>query len=183
MVKKSYVFLADGFEEIEALATVDMLRRAGMEVETVSINKKTVAVGAHGVVVEADAVIGDVSLDGIDWLILPGGLPGASNLVACGPLVDMLRAHNAKGGHIAAICASPAFVLGALGLLEDVTATCYPGCEGMAPDVEFTFNPVEVSGNIVTGKGPGYTFKFAEAIIAATLGQEAADKVIAGMFP
>ncbi|MCM1450237.1 MAG: DJ-1/PfpI family protein [Clostridiales bacterium] len=182
-MSKSYLFLADGFEEIEALATLDMLRRAGMNVETVSINADGRATGAHGVTVVADTSINEAEQEDIDWLILPGGLPGASNLVACGQLVDMLRSHNANDGHIAAICASPAYVLGALGLLEGVTATCYPGCEGMAPGVEFTFNPVEVSGNIITGKGPGYTFKFAEAIIVASMGRDVADTVLEGMLP
>lgn len=182
MVKKSYLFLADGFEEIEALATVDMLRRAGMDVVTVSINPDNIVNGAHGVPVVADMLIADFDADDADWLILPGGLPGAVNLVECGRLVKILKTHKAKGGRFAAICASPAFVLGALGLLEGIKATCYPGCESKAPGIEFTGNGVEVTPRVITGKGPGYTPAFSLAIIEATFGRDAAASVASEML-
>lgn len=182
MNKKSYLFLADGFEEIEALATLDMLRRAGIEINSVSINATNIATGAHGVPVTADINLKDLDAAEADWLILPGGLPGASNLVDCLPLVNLLKDHHAKGGRIAAICASPAFVLGAIGLLKDTAATCYPGCEGKAPDVNFTGRPVEVTPQVITGRGPGYTMQFALAIIGATVGEEAAQSVADGML-
>lgn len=181
-MNKSYVFLADGFEEIEAIATVDILRRAGIEVDTVSINKSKIAVGAHGVPVQADHLLDDVKGCAAEWLICPGGLPGATNLAACETLVNMLTRHHASGGRLAAICASPAFVFGAIGLLDGVNATCYPGCEGAAPGVEFTDSAVEVSEQIITGRGPGYTMQFALAIIEATIGTEAATKVADGLL-
>lgn len=182
-MKTNYIFLAEGFEEIEAIATIDILRRAGMEVKSVSIGAMNTVTGAHGVPVTADILITDIEADSANWLILPGGLPGATNLVECSPLVKLLKNHHASGGHIAAICASPAFVLGALGLLEGVRATCYPGCEGKAPGIKFTDNPVEVTDNIITGKGPGYTMQFALAIVAHTLGDDAAATVAQGMLP
>ena len=114
----SFVFLANGFEEVEALTTIDIMRRAGMEVVTVSINDTLEAEGAHGVTVKADALISEVNLNNAEWLICPGGMPGASNLAACKPLTNALIAQNSKGGKIAAICASPSVIFGPLGLLE-----------------------------------------------------------------
>lgn len=180
MNKNCYVLLANGFEEIEALATVDMLRRAGMEVVTVSINEGVQVVGAHGVTVCADTTIEMIDAADAGWLILPGGLPGATNLAACQRVVDMLHAQDNRGGNIAAICASPAMVLAPIGLLSGHTATCYPGCE--VDGEQFTGADVEVSGNIVTGKGPGLTMKFALAIIEKTLGEAKAREVAAGML-
>lgn len=180
MDRKSFVFLADGFEEIEAFATVDMLRRAGMDVITVSINEGVSVEGAHGVTVCADITLDMVDGDEAGWMILPGGLPGATNLAACQRVADLLRAQDRRGGDIAAICASPAMVLAPLGLLSGHRATCYPGCE--VDGLVFTGADVEVSGNIVTGKGPGLTMKFALAIIEKTLGKTKADEVAAGML-
>ncbi|MDE7385918.1 MAG: DJ-1/PfpI family protein [Muribaculaceae bacterium] len=179
---KMYVFLADGFEEIEALATVDLLRRAGLETVTVSINSGAEVTGAHGVKVLADALLADTTVAADDWMIMPGGLPGATNLVDDITLTGMLKEHHANGGHMAAICASPAFVLGALGLLDGVNATCYPGCEGQAPDVKFSGKPVEVSDKIITGRGPGYTMQFALAIITAAAGEDVATRVADGLL-
>ena len=180
---KMYVFLADGFEEIEAIATVDLLRRAGLETVTVSINSGAEVTAAHGVKVVADTVLSDTKVTADDWLILPGGLPGATNLVENLTLAKMLTAHHALGGYLAAICASPAFVLGALGLLDGgVRATCYPGCEGKAPGVNFTGKPVEVTDHIITGRGPGYTMQFALAIIKAAAGADVANRVADGLL-
>ncbi len=117
-MQKSYIFLADGFEEIEALAPLDILRRAGMPVITVSISDSLTVTGAHGARVEADALFTDNDMSAAEWLILPGGMPGASNLAACKPLTDLLVAQAARGGKIAAICASPALVLAPLGILQ-----------------------------------------------------------------
>lgn len=177
-----YVFLADGFEEIEALATVDLLRRAGLETVIVSINSTNEVTGAHGVKVVADALLAETKVETADWMILPGGLPGATNLVDNLTLTGMLKNHHAESGKMAAICASPAFVLGELGLLEGVKATCYPGCEGKAPQVNFTGAPVEATDQIITGRGPGYTMQFALAIIKAAAGEDAANQVADGLL-
>lgn len=128
-MKTSYVFLAPGFEEIEALGTVDALRRGGITVKTVSITDENTVVGAHGIPVVADIKFDEID-DNPDWLILPGGMPGATNLFNCEPLTNLLIEHHKAGGHIAAICASPGVVLGQLGLLNGETATCYPRLRG-----------------------------------------------------
>lgn len=129
-MKESYVFLAEGFEDVEALTPVDVLRRAEMPVKTVSITSSLQVKSAHGVVVTADVLYDNTMFKDPAWLILPGGMPGASNLYEFAPLQGLLKNQLAsKDGRIAAICASPAVVLGQLGLLKGRKATCYPGFE------------------------------------------------------
>ncbi|MDE5685560.1 MAG: DJ-1/PfpI family protein [Paramuribaculum sp.] len=182
-MKHSYLFLADGFEEIEAIATVDVLRRCGMTVNTVAINPDGQATGANGVVVTADRVIDDVELDpGTEWLICPGGMPGASNLASCEKLSRMLTTHYKNGGRIAAICAAPAVVLAPLGILSGRKATCYPGFESMVEDGEMTGDPVVALDTLVTGNGPGNTIAFALAIASVSRGTQAAGEVASGMM-
>lgn len=178
----SYLFLAEGFEEIEALATLDILRRAGIAVESVSITVEHNVTGAHGIMVIADKTISQIDAAAAPWLILPGGLPGATNLAASGELVEMLKSQDVAGRGVAAICASPAMVLAPIGLLCGRNATCYPGCEGACEHTGFTGQPVEIDGNVITGKGPGYTFRFALAIVEQTLGKDVAAQVAAGML-
>lgn len=180
-MKKSYVFLAPGFEEIEAVAPIDVLRRAGMTVVTVSILPGELQVcGAHGVTYVADTTIDQLPPQpDAEWLILPGGMPGALNLYECEPLVRLL---TRESGNIAAICASPAVVLGQLGLLDGVKATCYPGMETVAPEVQFTSDGVVSDGRFITAKGPAYAVPFAAAIVTASLGKDVADQVLAGML-
>lgn len=167
----NYLFLATGFEEIEALATVDILRRAGMDMKTMSITDQREVEGTHGVMVAADLAL-DVDLlartDG--FLILPGGMPGALNLRNCEPLCAALVAHNLKNAPIAAICASP-YVLGELGILQGKTATCYPGFEEKLSGAVCKDTLVECSGNVITGKGPAASLDFAFAIVGVVKGQ------------
>lgn len=181
-MNKSYVFFADGFEEIEALTAVDVLRRAGMGVEMVSINETAEVTGTHGVVVKADTTIADVSLDNAQWLILPGGMPGATNLANCHAVCDALLKQNSKGGGIAAICASPSVVFGPLGLLNGKKAVCYPGMEVGMKGAVVGNGQVAVDGNIITGNGPAAATAFALAIAAATKGESAAQAVADGML-
>ncbi len=182
-MKKSYLFLADGFEEVEALATVDVLRRAEMDVTTVSINATREVTGAHGVSVNADCVISDMKLTAdTEWLICPGGMPGASNLAACEPLTAMLREHYARGGRVAAICASPAVVLAPLGILDERPATCYPGFESIAAGVDMTGKDVVALDTLVTANGPANTLPFAFAIVSVSKGTQVASDVAAGML-
>lgn len=180
----SYLFLGAGFEEIEALATVDILRRAGIEVVTVSVSDSIEVVGAHNVTVKADRLISDIEYDdNVEWLICPGGMPGATNLAACDRLSEMLRRHNARGGRIAAICASPAVVLSPVGILSGRKATCYPGFEeSVASDVEITGEAVVADGNVITANGPANTFAFALAIAEATVGAGQSETVAQGML-
>jgi 4-methyl-5(b-hydroxyethyl)-thiazole monophosphate biosynthesis len=181
-MKKAFIFLANGFEEIEALATVDVLRRAGIEVKTVSITEELQVNGAHGVPVIADSIFANNDYANTDWLILPGGMPGATNLAACKQLTELLTAHHAQGGNIAAICASPAVVLSPLGILEGKEATCYPGFESGMNCKKAGFKPVIVDGNVITANGPGNTIAFALAIITKALCEEKAREVAEGML-
>ncbi len=181
-MKKAFIFLANGFEEIEAIATIDILRRAGIDTQVVSINATNEAQGAHGLKVNTDIALSEVQYTTKDWLILPGGMPGATNLAECSALTDMLKAHYAQGGHIAAICASPAVVLSPLGILEGKEATCYPGFEGGMNCSKVGSTPVVVANNVITANGPGNTFAFALAIVAAAVGEDKAREVAEGML-
>lgn len=180
-MKKSFVFMADGFEEIEALAVVDMLRRAAMPVSMVSISDEFDVQGAHGVTIVADEVITEADFSDAEWLILPGGMPGSANLAACTPLINLLKAHNEANGKIAAICAAP-MVLGENGILEGKNATCYPGFEDHLKGANYTAAQVERDGNIVTGNGPAQAIMFAAAIIEKSLGEDTAHRILEGMM-
>lgn len=160
-----FMFLATGFEEIEALATLDVLRRFGLEVSTVSVTGTRLIHGAHGIPVMADTLFRRADAEACDCVILPGGMPGAKNLMACDALRRALLAHNKKGTLIAAICAAP-FILGELGILEGKKATCYPGLEDRLHGAITKGNLIEEDGNIITGKGPGAAMDFAFAIAA-----------------
>lgn len=183
-MKPTYIFLANGFEEVEALATLDVLRRGGMNVITVSINSDLNVTGAHGVSVVADTQIDSVGMeDDPEFLVLPGGMPGASNLAACEKLCAMLREQNERGGNIAAICASPSLVLFPNGILRNRKATCYPGMEPQnQSETEMCGEPVVMSENVITGMGPAWSFAFGLAILSAVKGEEVAESVAAGML-
>ncbi|MBR4186757.1 MAG: DJ-1/PfpI family protein [Clostridia bacterium] len=169
-------FLADGFEEIEALTPVDVLRRAGLEVKTAAVGGHGLTVtGSHGIPVTADMTAEDTAdLGGIDMVILPGGMPGAKNLDA-DPTVDaVLRRVHAEGGILAAICAAP-MVLGRRGYLNGKRATCFPGFEGELAGAAYTAGRVEEDGRIVTACGMGAATEFALALVRTLKGGEAAE--------
>jgi 4-methyl-5(b-hydroxyethyl)-thiazole monophosphate biosynthesis len=183
-MEKSYLFLAEGFEEIEALTVVDVMRRAGMELVTVSVTSNKVVKGAHSIPVTADATVDEIDAYDAEWLIVPGGMPGATNVAACGKVNDMLKKQQEKGGNIAAICAAPAVVLAPLGILRGENATCYPSFEpalekGGATHID---QRVVVSNNIITSNGPSSALPFALAIVAASLGDDVATSVASGML-
>ena len=159
-MKTSYLFLAEGFEETEALGTLDVMRRAGLTVNTVSINSTREVTSSHGVTVGADTA----------RLNCPGGMPGAVNLYQCAKVADLLAAQYAAGAHVAAICASPAVVFAPLGILENRRATCYPGMEELinSRGTVMTGEGVVVDGNVITGRGPAYTFAFGLAFWAGS---------------
>ena len=179
-----YVFLADGFEEIEALAPVDLMRRAGLKVITVSVSDSRLVTGAHGIGVNADALISDTDLSGAAMLVCPGGMPGASNLAACPRLTDALSAQFKAGGYVAAICAAPAVTLAPLGILNGHQATCYPGFEGQltAGGAIHYDGRVAVDGNVITSNGPSSAIPFALALITALRGPESAQQVADGIL-
>ncbi len=182
-MKKAYIFLANGFEEIEALATVDILRRAGITATTVSITSCLQVTGAHNIEVAADITIDKVEkCNNEDWLILPGGMPGATNLASCETLCRMLRSHNEQNGYIAAICASPAVVLAPLGILDKKEATCYPGFEEALKDCKAKTDAVVVYDNIITANGPGNTIAFALTIIKKALNEKSSRETAEGLL-
>lgn len=173
---KSYLFLADGFEEIEALATIDLLRRGGVEVESVSITGLRSVTGANGITATADRLFEDADFSNAEWLIAPGGMPGSSNLAAFQPLNELLVSH-ARHGKVAAICAAPAVVLYPLGLLDGLTATCYPGFEQQCPKTTMTGERVVAHDRVITANGPSSAFPFALAILANSKGEQVARQV------
>ncbi len=180
-MNRSFIFLAEGFEEIEALAVADIMRRAGMDVKTVSITENHTVSGAHGISVNADLIFNEADFDGSEWLICPGGMPGATNLHKFRPLADLLKAHTGK---IAAICAAPAVVLAPLGLLDGKEATCYPGFEDACKENGAIMRDVSVMplDRLITANGPSAAIRFGLAIVANSMGEDIAREVGAGML-
>lgn len=185
-MKGVYMFFADGFEETEAIAPADVLRRGGVDVKKVSVNGSLGVSSSHGVHILTDLTFGEfknqVVLDGTtpqDVMIFPGGLPGSDNLANCSELMDMMLKHYAEGGCVAAICAAPSVVLGKLPDLKGRKMTCYDGFEPalIEKGVEYTKEGVVTDGNIITGRGAGHAVNFGLAILAYLKGQEAADNV------
>ena len=185
-MKGVYMFFADGFEETEAIAPADVLRRGGIDVKKVSINGSLGVSSSHGVHILTDMTFSEfrnqVVLEGTsaqDVMIFPGGLPGSDNLAACDELMDMMQKHYAEGGCVAAICAAPSVVLGKLPGLKGKRMTCYDGFEPalVAKGVEYTKEGVVTDGNIITGRGAGHAVNFGLAILAYLKGQVAADQV------
>ncbi len=182
-MRESYVFLAEGFEEIEALTPVDVLRRAGMDVKTVSITSSRLVTGAHGITVTADLIFTNTLFKDPAWIILPGGMPGASNLYDFAPLHGVItNQYESSHGRIAAICASPAVVLGQMGLLKGREATCYPGFEDLMQGAVRSDKRVVADDKFVLGAGPAMALKWSLAIVEQELGSEKADSVAAGML-
>lgn len=178
---KIYTFLANGFEEVEALAPIDVCRRAGLEVVTVSIYDTEIVEGAHGVKIVADTTFADNDYSDADLLFLPGGMPGATNLDAHEGLRNAILAHKNADKPLAAICAAP-LVYGNLGLAEGKNMTCYPGFEKYLTGANYTASLVEVDGKMLTGKGPGAALGLGYAIVEYFCGKEAADGLRAGMM-
>ena len=180
-MKTIFVFLAEGFEEIEALTPVDVLRRAGLSVQTVSVMDEQVVAGAHGVPVLADKMFAEINPEDAEMILLPGGLPGATNLDAHEGLSRMILDFAAAETPLAAICAAP-LVLGNRGLLQGKKATCYPGFETYLQGAEYTAALVEKDGNIITGKGPGAAMEFAFAIVEKYCGIDKVNELKQGMM-
>ena len=173
---KVYEFLANGFEDIEALGPVDVLRRGGLDVKTVSISGDLMVASAHGVQVKADMLFEDVNFDDADLLLIPGGMPGAKNIDEHEGVRRALVAHAGKGKLVGAICAGP-MVLGGLGLLKGKRATCFPFFEPTMVGATPTDNGVEQDGNIITSKGPGFMFEFGLTILRNLKDEEIALEV------
>ena len=175
-MKKVFIFLADGFEEIEAIAPIDILRRAELDVITVSISDSKTVAGAHGIKVEADQLFTETTFGENDYYVLPGGYDGMLNLSAHQGVNELLTKQHNAGKKLAAICASPS-VLGKLGILEGKEAICYPGFEGNLTGATISKNSVVEDGNVITGKGPGVAVQFALKIVESLKGKETASQV------
>ena len=173
---KVYTFLAEGCEEVEALITVDLLRRAGNQVDMISINGKDIVTGANGIAIVADRKIEDGGLDDADVYFLPGGMPGTKYLGECQTLTELLKKKFAEGKRIAAICAAPS-VLGALGILQGKKAVCYPGIEDKLTGAEVLQVTTVSDGNVTTGRGVGAALDFALEIIRQINSPETAAEV------
>lgn len=176
----NYIFLADGFEEIEGLMVVDLLRRADIDITMISISGKRQVTGAHGIPVIADAVFKEVDFNNKEMLILPGGMPGTTNLMEHEELIKLLTDHNRAGKMLGAICAAPS-VLGMNGILKGKHATCFPGFEEKLLGAVYVNEKVVQGKNIITSKGLGTALEFAAAIIEYYKGKEAAEKIKASV--
>lgn len=178
-MKKALIFLTTGFEEIEALATVDILRRGGVEIKTVSLTETKIVEGSHGVPVVADLMYKEAGFTTADILILPGGTPKINEHEE---LRREVKVFYDKGKTIAAICAAP-MVFGTLGILKGKKATCYPGFEKyLEGAVLETDKAVVVDGNVITGRGPGLTFDFALQLLETLEGKSKRDEVAKGLL-
>ena len=190
-MKGVYVFLADGFEISEALTTVNMLRRGGVNAKTVSIYDDRIVTSSNRIPVIADMAFGEFKASTsfgpclpTDVMIFPGGMPGSSNLAAFSKLMDIMQQHHAEGGTLAAICAAPSVVLSLLPDLNGKKMTCYDGFEQelQAKGAEYVKEGVVKDGNIITGRGPGWAVEFGLAILAHIKGEETTAKVKAGLM-
>ena len=175
-MSKVLIFMAEGHEEIEALTVVDLLRRAGIDIYTVSITGEKKVTGSHGIITVCDKLIETVNFDDADMLVLPGGMPGTFHLGECELLMDQVHGFNTSKKGLAAICAAPT-VFGKAGLLEGKTATCYPGMEGDLKGANTSTDAVCHDGHIITSRGMGTAIPFALEIIRTFQGDEAAEKL------
>ena len=171
-MKKVLIPLADGFEEIEAITIADVLRRAGAEVTTASATNKHEVTGSHEIIIKADKLLAEVESCSFDMIVLPGGMPGAENLGQHEGLKKMLLEQKYQGRYIGAICAAP-MVIGNMGLLKGLKATCYPGFEKYLEGADITETGVVVDDKIITGRGAGnslsFSLKLVEILIAEDL--------------
>lgn len=170
-MSKVFAFVADGLEEVECLAVVDVLRRSGVDTELVSVMGRKDITGAHRIHFQADVLFEEVNTDEADVLFLPGGMPGTSNLKAHEGLSEAICRANKQGRRLAAICAAPS-ILGEMDLLKGRTATCYPGFEDMLHGASHTLQGVVTDGNITTARGLGYALDLGLELVRLLLGSQ-----------
>lgn len=174
-MSRVYMFFANGFEEVEALTVVDLLRRAGIDIFMVSVTGEPEVTGSHKIRIRTDLLLSEIREDA-DMIVLPGGMPGTNHLKKCAALADMIRDYDRKGKYLAAICAAPT-VYGEMGLLKNRRATCYPGMETGLLEAEHTLDSVAVSGNYITSRGLGTAIDFALKLIEILDSKEKADDI------
>ncbi|MCR4793450.1 MAG: DJ-1/PfpI family protein [Lachnospiraceae bacterium] len=177
-MSKIAIFMADGFEEIEGLTVVDIVRRAGVQIDMVSINSRLEVKGSHDIQIRADKIIADINPDEYNMLVLPGGKAGTENLENCDQLLDLIGGFYGAGKYIAAICAAPS-IFAHRGFLMGKKATCHPAFEEHLEKggAFLTRNPVEIDSGIITGQGMGASIAFALAITGIMAGSEKADSI------
>ena len=178
-----YVFLAEGFEETEAITPIDMLRRCGKEVLTVGVTGKVVR-GAHNIPVECDITIDEAGVGGLEMIVLPGGMPGTRRIAENAEIINFMRLHYAEGGTVAAICAAPGLVVSQLPSLAGKHFTCFDGFEDapIARGGIYEQKPAVADGNLITGRGAGCAVPFALAILEHLKGAEVAENVKQGLM-
>lgn len=179
---KAIVYLATGFEEAEAVVPVDMMRRAGIDVDISSIDEEKTVTSSHGLTLLADMTVSESDGNEYDIVFLPGGMPGAINLSQSWSVNQRIIKMAAEGKIVSAICASPSVVLANAGLLEGRKATCYPGCESYSAKDDFLPDGVVVDGNIITGKSAAYGFELSLKIIEAAISKEKADDTASAVY-
>ena len=167
--------LANGFEEIEAVTNIDVLRRAGIEVITAGVGSSTIK-GDHGIKMETDRNLSEISPEQIEAVLLPGGMPGAENLKKSDYLLKLIKEVYKKGDLVAAICAAP-MVLEEAGVLDGRKATSYPGFDKEMPSCDYQDKRVVIDGNIITGRGPGMALEFAVTVVEYLVGREKAEEL------
>ena len=170
------VHLATGFEEIEAITVLDVLRRAGIEVFLVSMNKESHVTGTHGITVLSDRLFEDVDYEQIDMIVLPGGIPGSTNLAVHEGLKQKISEFAGQGKYLAAICAAP-MVYGQMGLLKGKAAVCFPGCETYLEGAEIAKENVVQAQNFITSKGPGTALEFSFRLVELLKDADTAEKL------
>lgn len=175
-MSKVLIFMAEGHEEIEALTVVDILRRAEIEIQMISITGNKNVTGAHGITTHCDKLIENTDFESADMLVLPGGMPGTLNLEKCEPLMDQVHGFFASGKDIAAICAAPT-VFGRAGILKGKKATCYPGMENDLIGADFSTDSVCHDGNVITSRGMGTAIPFALEIVKTFKGADVANQL------
>ncbi len=173
---KAYIFLADGFEEIEAIAPIDIFRRAGIEVTTISVSSDRTVKGAHGIIVTADNLFDNSNFTDNDILYLPGGMPGTKNLDAHDGLKKLIQKQIEGKKTLAAICAAPS-ILGKMGLLNGKEAICYPGFENQMLGAILSDKKIVKSENILTAKGAGVAIQFALKLVEELQGKDLSEKI------
>lgn len=176
-----FIHLATGFEEVEALTPVDVLRRGGVDAKIVSVMGDKTVTGSHGISVQADLLFEEADYDACEMIVLPGGMPGATNLNAHKGLTDQIKAFAEGGKYVAAICAAP-MVLGDCGVLKGLDATIYPGMEEHLIGANPTGANVTVCGNIITGKGPALAMEFALTLLGILKGEDVRNQVADGLL-
>ena len=175
-MSKLGIFMADGCEEIEGLTVVDLVRRAGIEIEMISVSGEKNVTGSHKIAFQTDVSKADADFASYDGIVLPGGMPGTTHLMEDETVNRVIKEFAQDGKLVAAICAAPS-VLGNAGLFEGKTATCYPGVEGKLTGANFVTNSVAKDGNIITSRGLGTAIDFAAEIVAYLNGKIVADKL------